>query len=309
MARDALQAFSSYLAIERRFSPHTLRAYVGDLAQFSRFLVHGAKAFGTDEPAEAAPVPFETLAQVSRHDIRAFLAHVQTSGGTARTSARKLAALRAAYKFFVREGMLPQNPAKVVKTPRQRRDLPDVLSIPEVTSLLEAPDTGEPLGKRDRAILETLYSSGIRASECAGLTLQDIDLRQGLIRVMGKRSKERIGHLGGPAITAVQDYLLARADLKPRGEFLFVNWRGTRLTTRSIQRIVEKYVLQVLPGRTEVSPHTLRHTFATHLLDGGADLRVVQELLGHASLSSTQIYTHVSIERLREIYRHAHPHA
>ncbi|MCC6142480.1 MAG: tyrosine recombinase XerC [Candidatus Hydrogenedentes bacterium] len=310
MPGDALHLFSTYLEIERRFSTHTLRAYVNDLAQFGRFLKQGPRAFQDDAPVpEPEPLQVETLAQASRHDIRAFLAHVQTSGGTARTSARKLASLRAAYKFFTREGLLEQNPAKLVKSPRQKRDLPDVLSIPEVSELLEAPPADAPLGLRDRALLETLYSSGIRASECAGLKLHDVDLTQGLVRVLGKRNKERLGHLGSPAIAALNEYLRVRPELKPKTDHVFLNWRGTRLTTRSIQRVVEKYVLQVLPGRREVSPHTLRHTFATHMLDGGADLRVVQELLGHASLSSTQIYTHVSIDRLRQIYREAHPHA
>ena len=181
-----------------------------------------------------------------------------------------------------------------MRSPKLARDLPDVLSIPEVTALLEAPDTSEPLGVRDRAILETLYSSGIRAAELAGLQVRDIDLIGCTIRVLGKRRKERIARpqSGHPSETA-----------------LFLNARGGPLTTRSIQRVVEKYVRQVIPAGRAVTPHTLRHTFATHMLDGGADLRVVQELLGHESLSSTQIYTHVSLERLRQVYRKAHPHA
>ncbi|MDX9973448.1 MAG: tyrosine-type recombinase/integrase [FCB group bacterium] len=207
-------------------------------------------------------------------------------------------------------GDLPENPAKAVKSPKLGRDLPDVLTIPEVTALLEAPDLSEPLGIRDRAILETLYSSGIRAGELAGLSLRDIDLVGGTINVMGKRQKQRIAHLGSYATEALDNYLRVRMEIgKPRHERLFVNFRGGPLTSRSVQRVVERYVTEVLPGRTEVSPHTLRHTFATHMLDSGADLRVVQELLGHENLSTTQIYTHVSIERLREVYKQTHPHA
>jgi integrase/recombinase XerC len=188
--------------------------------------------------------------------------------------------------------------------------LPDALSIPEVTALVEAPDASDPLGVRDRALLETLYSTGIRAAELAGMTLRDIDRVGGTAKVLGKRRKERIVHLGSHALDAIEAYWLQRAELgNPKHDRLFVNARGGPLTTRSVQRIVEKYVRQVLPGKQNVSPHTLRHTFATHMLNAGADLRVVQEMLGHESLSSTQIYTHVGIDRLKEVYRSAHPHA
>jgi integrase/recombinase XerC len=188
--------------------------------------------------------------------------------------------------------------------------LPDVLSIPEVTALLEAPDVTTPLGKRDRAVLEVLYSCGLRAAELAGLKTGDVFYDQHTVRVLGKRAKERIVPIGSYAIAALREFLMVRYELgQPGHERIFVNHRGGPLTTRSVQRIVERYVREVLPTRCEVSPHTLRHTFATHILDAGADLRVVQEMLGHESLSSTQIYTHVSIERLRQVYRDAHPHA
>jgi len=312
MATGDMEKFADHLDVEKGFSPHTQRAYWNDIAQFCDFVENGPAALERD-PEEDGPRPdpsLETLRKGTRHHIRGFLSHIQTNGARARTAARKLAALRAAYDFFLRTNRLDHNPAKEVRSPKLPRDLPDVLTIPEVTQLVEAPDTSEPLGLRDRALLEVLYSSGIRAAECAGLTMRDIDILGGTVSVMGKRKKQRIAHLGTYAAKAVQEYLDVRHELgNPDHDRVFVNFRGGPLTTRSVQRVVEKYVRQVLPGRNEVSPHTLRHTFATHMLDGGADLRVVQELLGHESLSSTQIYTHVSIDRLKQIYREAHPHA
>ncbi len=304
-----VQQFIDYLETERAFSAHTLRAYLLDLAQFCDYVDHGPDSLSR-EPGDRPPASVDALRRAGRNDIRAFLAHVQTGGGTPKTSARKLAAIRAAYKFYVRIGELETNPAQTVKSPKLARDLPDVLSIPEVTALLDAPDTSEPLGIRDRAILETLYSSGIRAAELAGLVLRSLDLVGGTMVVLGKRRKERIAYLGSYATEALLAYLHVRGSLgNPKHERLFVNFRGGPLTTRSVQRVVEQYVRQALPGRRAISPHTLRHTFATHMLNAGADLRVVQELLGHESLSSTQIYTHVSIDRLKQVYRDAHPHA
>lgn len=309
MSGGEFDRFEAHLSAERSFSRHTLRAYFGDIEQFCDYLRSGPAAFD-HPPEERLPPDFNVFRRAQRNDIRAFLAHLQTRGGTARTSARKLAAIRAAFRFFLRQGLVDENPAQQVRTPKLHRDLPDVLTIPEVTALMEAPDSSEPLGVRDKAILETLYSSGLRAAELAGLHLHDVDLVGGTILVLGKRNKQRLGHLGSFAVKALQDYLRVRAALgNPSHRRLFVNARGGPLTTRSVQRVVEKYVRQVLPGRREVSPHTLRHTFATHMLNAGADLRVVQELLGHESLSSTQIYTHVSIDRLKEVYRESHPHA
>ena len=308
MDRD-IKRFLDYLEGERGFSAHTIRAYLSDLAQFCDYIRSGPAAF-VRAPEERPSASLDALARAGRNDVRAFLAHVQTAGGVAKTSARKLASLRAAYKFFVRKGTLQDNPADAVKSPRLARDLPDVLSIPEVTALLSAPDTSEPLGVRDRALLETLYSSGIRAGELAGLRLGDVDLDGGTIRVLGKRRKERIAYLGSYATDALKAYLRIRALLgSPGHDGVFVNARGGPLTTRSVQRIVERHARLALPTRRDVSPHTLRHTFATHLLNAGADLRAVQELLGHESLSTTQIYTHVSIDRLKEVYRQSHPHA
>jgi site-specific recombinase XerD len=313
MAPTDSQSFVNYLEGERAFSPHTVRAYLNDLNQFCDYLRLGPAAFDPpDDPAsDGEPaLSLDALRRAQRNDIRAFLAHVRTAGGSARTSARKLASIRCAYRFFCRIGELDANPAQDVRSPKLGRDLPDVLSVPEITALVEAPDTSEPAGIRDKAILETLYSGGIRASELTGLSLGDLDLGQGTMSVLGKRQKRRIAHLGSHAIAALETYLTARPAMgQPDHDRLFVNLRGGPLTSRSVQRIIDRYARQALPGRTGVSPHTLRHTFATHMLDAGADLRVVQELLGHESLSSTQIYTHVSIDRLKQVYRDTHPHA
>ena len=310
MAHEGMQAFINYLETERGFSAHTVKAYVRDIEQFSVYLSVGPSALSESNGEDTPSFDLATLARANRNDVRAFLGHVQTLGGTARTSARKLASIRAAYKFFVRTKALKENPALAVKSPKLPRDLPDVLTIPEMTAILEAPDLSTPLGVRDKALLETLYSSGIRASELAALTQQDVDFVSGTIRVLGKRNKELIAQLGSYSIDALKAYFLVRAELgKPNHTVAFVNFRGGPLTTRSVQRVVEKYVRQVLPGRTEVSPHTFRHSFATHMLDAGADLRVIQELLGHESLSTTQIYTHISIDRLKEVYHQTHPHA
>lgn len=308
-ATDILR-FASHLRVERGFSQHTLRAYLNDLDQFCAYVVLGVRAFSLETDDERPTASLETLRRAKKQDVRAFLAHVQTHGGSPRTSARKLASIRAAYRYFVRTGALEEDPAGAVKSPKLARGLPDVLTIPEVTALLEAPDLSDPLGVRDRALMEVLYSSGVRASELAGLKTNDIDAGNGSMRVLGKRQKERIAQLGSYALRSLEAYYAVRPQLgAPSHATVFVNARGGPLSTRSIQRVIERYVRQVLPARREVSPHTLRHTFATHLLNAGADLRVVQELLGHESLSSTQIYTHVSIDRLKQVYKEAHPHA
>ncbi len=305
----ALTEFVVYLETERGFSAHTLRAYLADLDQFCDYLVNGEVAF-LRETEERPPATLDSLALADRKKVRSFVAHVRSRGGSPRTAARKLAAIRAAFKFYVRIERLSSDPASGVSAPKLSRDLPDALSIPEVTLLVEAPAGSEPLGIRDRALLETLYSTGIRAAELAGISLTDVDRISGTAKVLGKRRKERIVHLGSHALEAIESYLQVRSELGlPKHDRLFVNARGGPLTTRSVQRIVEKYVREVLPGKQKVSPHTLRHTFATHMLNAGADLRVVQEMLGHESLSSTQIYTHVGIDRLKEVHRSAHPHA
>lgn len=308
-AIDVLQ-FINHLKVERGFSAHTLRAYMRDIEQFNDFLIHGPVALAREAGAPRPRPTLDVLGGAKKEDIRSFLAHVQTRGGTPRTAARKLASLRAVYRFFVRTGRLEDSPAQQVRAPKLGKPLPEVLSIAEASALIEAPEVNTALGLRDRALLEILYSSGIRASELTGLSVSDYDPARKTIKVLGKRNKERVAHLGSHALSALQAYLQVRAECgKPQHEILFVNFRGGPLTSRSLQRIVAKYVRQVLPERNEVSPHTLRHSFATHMLDGGADLRVVQELLGHESLASTQVYTHVSMDRLRQVYQDAHPHA
>lgn len=309
MAVADLQQFADHLLVERGYSEHTVRAYLKDIQQFCRYVDLGPKAFDSEPDDNAAAGP-ATLKKATRDDIRAYLGHVQTTGGTARTAARKLASLRAAYRWYTRIGALETNPARELKSPKLSRELPEVLSIPEVSALLDAPDANDPIGLRDRAILEVLYSTGVRASELGGLKLHDVDLAGGTLTVLGKRKKERLVYLGEPAADALHAYIRVRTALgSPTHDRVFVNARGGPLTTRSIQRVVDRYVMHALPDRRGVSPHTLRHTFATHLLNAGADLRVIQELLGHASLTSTQVYTHVGIDRLKEIYKQAHPHA
>ena len=308
-AIDILQ-YLNYLRVERNFSRHTLRAYANDLGMFCDYVENGVKALQRSPDDIRSPATLNALKRAGKKEIRSFLAHLQTSGDSARTAARKLAALRSAYTYFQRMEQITVNPTEGLRSPRLSKPLPDVLSIPEVTAVLEAPDLSTPLGKRDRAILEVVYSSGLRAAELACLRKTDFFADQQTLRVLGKRKKERVVPIGMYALNALRDYLSSRHMLgAPEHSIVFINHRGGPLTTRSIQRIVEHYVLLTLPTRHEVSPHTLRHTFATHMLDAGADLRVVQEILGHESLSSTQIYTHVSIERLKQVYRDAHPHA
>lgn len=300
----------NHMRAERNLSRNTIRAYRNDLDQFCDFLENGAAAFAREPDEVRTTASLKALERATRDDVRRFLAHSRTAGATAKTAARKLASLRAAYKFFTRTGRIIDDPASQVKTPKLTRGLPETLSVAEVAALLDAPDKTTPLGKRDRAVLEVLYSSGMRASELTGLKQADLNLREGSARVFGKRAKERIAYLGEPALAALTEYLPVRTALCDGShDVVFVNARGGALTARSVQRIVDLHSRKALPMREGISPHTLRHSFATHLLDAGADLRVVQELLGHDSLASTQVYTHVSIDRLKAIYRDAHPHA
>jgi len=288
-----IAAFIRHLETERNASPHTLAAYRSDLAQFREF-VQGE--LGTSAGPEG----------VSHLLIRRWLAllhrdHTKSSVG------RKLAAVRAFFKHLVRIGSLVKNPAELVSTPKKEKRVPYHLSIDEVTALVETPRETDLLSLRDRAILETLYSCGVRVSELTGLNVGGIDLDDGTVRVLGKGSKERIVPVGSHARTSLSRYLAAR-DNPPVNAPLFTNARGGRLTPRSVRRVVDKHILRIATMR-KISPHVLRHTFATHLLEGGADLRAIQELLGHASLSTTQKYTHVGIDRLMEVYDKAHPKA
>jgi integrase/recombinase XerC len=291
--KNEIDQFIRYLATERNVSVHTLEAYRSDLEQFSDFFLR--------ERGENAGV--ETVSHLLIRSYLAFLhkSHKKSSIG------RKLASIRAFFKYLLRMGKVAKNPAELVSTPKKEKRVPFHLTIDEVIALVEAPKGAELLTLRDRVILETLYSCGIRVSELTGLDVMHLDLQEGLVRVLGKGNKERIVPLGSYARQAITAYLSLRGN-PPANAPLLLNARKGRLTSRSVGRIVDKYILKLATVK-KISPHTLRHTFATHLLEGGADLRAIQELLGHASLSTTQKYTHVSIDRLMEVYDKAHPKA
>jgi integrase/recombinase XerC len=291
--KNQIQQFLQYLSVERSVSPHTLTAYRKDLERFGEF-IRGELG------DEAAPEAVNHLL-IRRYMALLHKSHKKSSIG------RKLAAIRAFFKYLLRLGMVGKNPAETVSTPKKEKRVPFHLTIDEMVALVEAPKGDRLLTLRDRAILETLYSCGIRVSELTGLDIAHIDLDGGLVRVLGKGNKERIVPIGSHARTAVSHYLALRGN-PPGNAPLLLNARGGRLTSRSVGRIIDRYILKLATAK-KVSPHTLRHTFATHLLEGGADLRAIQELLGHASLSTTQKYTHVSIDRLMEVYDKAHPKA
>ena len=303
---EYLDRFSQYLKYERNVSEHTLRNYMSDLQQFYNYLAP-PDAIGNHQPVDVHEIDHIT--------IREYLATFYKDHHKKTSIARKLATLRTFFKFLCREQVLEMNPAKLVSSPRLEQKLPKVLSIEDVIRFIESPDTETVLGKRDRAILELLYGAGIRVSELAGLNLEDLDLRNQSIRVRGKGRKERIVPFGSKAKEALEAYLEVRGELlleallEERDEqILFYNYQGTRITTRSVGRMIDKYVKE-LALASDVSPHSFRHSFATHLLSNGADLRSIQELLGHARLSTTQIYTQVSMEKLIEVYDKAHPKA
>lgn len=306
MLDDLLTQFLDHLRYERNVSAHTLRNYESDLRQFLDYLAPADEKGKRQEPP---------LGQIDHLTIREWLATLHSDQKKKTSIARKLAALRTFFQFLVREGVLELNPAKLVATPRKEKKLPVHLSLEDAIRFIETPDAETDFGKRDRAILELLYATGVRVSELVGLNLRDVDFRNKLLRVLGKRRKERIVPFGDPAATALQDYLTVREKFlmnapvtKRDAQPLILNYQGTRMTTRSVGRLIDKYI-KLCAGIHNISPHALRHSFATHLLDGGADLRDIQELLGHARLSTTQIYTHVSMEKLIEVYDKAHPKA
>lgn len=309
----AIQDFERYLRIERNVSPHTLRSYLSDLAAFRTYLVSIAQKnpLNSDPLKNDSAMPAPGITEIDYLTIRGFLASLRKQGLRKSSMVRKLTVLRTFFTYFVRNGDLSINPAKQVASPKQEKPLPHFLTVDQACTLVMQPKGEGWLVSRDRAILETFYSTGIRLSELAGLNPGDIHLKSGEVRVFGKGRKERIVPIGSKAIEAIQVYLKARPfplGLEPSlsgSEALFYNHRGRRLTTRSISRIVKYYVSQIdQPG---ASPHTLRHSYATHLLEGGADLRAVQELLGHASLSTTQRYTHLQIDHLMQVYDRSHP--
>jgi integrase/recombinase XerC len=300
-----IERFLEHLQYQRNASIHTLRNYASDLKQFLEFLT-------VSPSGESRPGP--EPAQIDNLTIREFLGALYKRRNKKSSAARKLATLRSFMKYLSNQSVIPANPAKVVASPRQEKRLPEFLSLGTVVELVESPDCTTDLGKRDRAILEILYACGLRASELVGLDTGDVDLREGVVLVLGKGRKERVVPFGRRALEALQEYLAVRKNFINKGsagtaaDAIFLNFRGGRLTAHSVGFILERHVTK-LAQRLKVHPHTLRHTFATHMLSAGADLRAIQELLGHESLSTTQKYTHVSTEQLVRVYRSCHPRA
>ncbi|MCX6546290.1 MAG: tyrosine recombinase XerC [Acidobacteria bacterium] len=323
--KDHLRSFLDFIRLNRGASPHTVRAYESDLSQFLDFLpIHNGRSGGEQRPTDCDVAA-----------IRSFLAELYRTHRSRKSAGRKLAAVRTFTRYLRREGLIEGDPGSMVATPKSENKLPAHLEIDEMTALLETPDTQSPLGRRDRAMLELFYASGLRLSELVGLDLESVNLGGRLVRVLGKGSKERIVPFNQSAADALRAYLKDRPALEqqalrqktgppksparrsplrrlPRESAaaspLFLNARGGRLTGRSVHRLVRLYVSQC-SIRSGISPHALRHSFATHLLERGADLRAIQELLGHAQLSTTQRYTHVSAAQLIDVYRRAHPRA
>ena len=303
-----LEDFLEHLALNENASGHTVRAYESDLSQFLVFLAQhtGRKRI------DLVPDDFSHL------NIRGFLGDLQKRGNSRASAARKLAALRTFARYLRREGVIEGDPASLVGTPKREQRLPAHLGEAEMSRLLDMPDSAHPLGRRDKAILELFYASGLRLSELVGVNIDDVNLSSRIIRVMGKGGKERLIPFNPPTEKAIRSWLTdweklgAAVPRTTRGRSLklplFLNYQGSRLSTRSVDRLVRKYVAQC-STRFGISPHALRHSFATHLLQRGADLRAIQELLGHARLSTTQRYTHVNAAQLLEAYRKSHPKA
>lgn len=291
--KKQVEAFLNFLATEKGASEHTTKNYGIDLREFMKFITE------------------KELQELTYLDIRSFLAFLKTREYSKSSISRKLACLRSFFKFLVRENILTQNPAAGIATPKKEKRLPSFMNPDEITKLLDAPAKNSWEEKRDKAILEMLYSSGLRVSELAGLNHDDLDFFGGLVRVRGKGKKERIVPVGQAALNSLRAYWDMKAPRENPNAIkkpLFVSRIGSRLTDRSVRRMILKYVKRTGLGK-EISPHTFRHSFATHMLDRGADLRSVQELLGHANLSTTQIYTHVTTQRLKDAYVAAHPRA
>lgn len=322
-----VQEFLNYLSFEKRFSVYTAKCYGADLAQFGEFIL-GVSDLGSgysgSTSMESAPSQGSAVATVQAQPkldqsylnvdtdtVRAYLAVLNEKQYSKTTIARKLATLRSFYKFLVKRGQISSNPVTVVKTPKQEKKLPQFLEYEDIKRLLETPPANDWLGARDRAILETLYSTGIRVSELVALNMDDIDFLGEVVHIRGKGKKERIAPIGTAALQSIQHYMEFRNKrAQSNGNFdmkvLFVNKHGRRLSTRSVRRKMDKY-LKMAGLDPSISPHTLRHSFATHMLNNGADLRSVQELLGHQSLSTTQVYTHLSTGKLKEVYESSHP--
>jgi integrase/recombinase XerC len=284
---EYIEKYIRYLEVEKAVSDHTVRAYKKDLEEFSEYV--------KTEPEK-----------IDMIDVRGFIADQIKKGLNKITVSRRLSSIRSFFKFLYREGYIRSNPAKLVPNPKIPKPLPRFLSVDDVFSLIERPEGMGFISARDKAILELLYSSGLRVSELSGLNIDDVNIRECLVKIKGKGRKERIVPVGSKAIDAIKSYTIERILLKNKDKALFLNRNGTRLTDRGVRRIVVKYArATAMSGK--IGPHILRHSFASHLLQGGADLRVIQELLGHSSLSTTQKYTHLDITHLMDIYDRAHP--
>jgi integrase/recombinase XerC len=299
--RTEIGDFLDYLTYERNVSVNTIAAYRDDLESFVAFLCNDYFTMARDQL---------DLRKVDHLTVRSYLAHLARRKLARASTARHLSALRSFFKYLMREGVVEANPARTVATPKREKHLPTVMQPSDVTSLIEQAVLEKPLGVRDRAWLELLYASGLRISELVGIDLDDIELRARLVKVRGKGSKERIVPFGSKAEAAIREYLVVRGDLlkDPDEHALFLNYRGERITQRSVRRLFDGYVRDAAL-RAGISPHTMRHSFATHLLNAGADLRGIQELLGHASLSTTQKYTHLNDWQLIAVYKKSHPRA
>jgi len=324
-----IDGFLTYLTDERHFSPYTARCYGADMRQFVEF-IQEHRGLQYDESAEQAaykqringsPADAKTFTQAicgaDADAIREYLAHLSERDYSPATMARKIATLRSFYKWALKRGVVPSNPMTLIRTPRQAKRLPKAIGVEQIEQLLATPDTADVLGSRDRAMLETLYSTGLRVSELVELNVGDIVPEEQYMKVRGKGKKERVVPLGSHAIAAIQAYtdMVIRDDrfasqwlAKGAESPLFINKHGGRLSSRSVRRKLDKY-LRAAGLDPSISPHTLRHSFATHMLDNGANLREVQEMLGHRSLSTTQSYTHLTSQRLRRAYDGAHPRA
>jgi integrase/recombinase XerC len=299
----AVQEFKNYLMVEKNASPNTLESYLNDITQFQEFLIHSGHA------VESGSVQLD---KVDRLTVRSFMGHLYDKKLSGSSMRRKLSTLSSFFRFLCREGTLENNVAKTVPAPRMQNKLPSYFSVDDMFRLLELPEGKGFLPVRDRAMLELFYSCGLRISELVSLTLDNLNLSSRMVKVLGKGGKERILPMGRHCVEALQIYLNARMDkirkMEPGTDKLFLNHRGAGITVRGMRKVVEKFIkLGNFPGG--VSPHSIRHSFATHLLEGGADLRSIQELLGHSSLSTTQKYTHLTLDRLSETYDKAHPRA
>ncbi len=295
---NCIKRYKQYLLYERNYSENTVRAYTTDLLHFRDFLSKNKLSAGEKDI---------DVAKIEETDIREYISWLYTRNSKSSIS-RKLTSIRTFLEFLIREGEIQKNSARLVPTPKAEKRTPAFLTVDEVFLLVEKPKDKGILGLRDRAILELLYSSGLRVSELSGIDLKDVNLDASFVKVLGKGSVERIVPLGSKAIESIRNYLVKREELKPKVGYLFLNSRGGKLSERSVARIVKKYAtISGIPKN--VNPHVLRHTFATHLLGDGADLRAIQEMLGHKSLSTTQRYTHASIEKIMQIYDKTHPRA